>query len=305
MNCGKEFENAVSQIEPKAWKIGTAFLKGVLLEVSSHPKPGLVSSISSGSHRDMDILTFMVSSAAISPAFFLCAQAGRNHKGAIEDLLPGIRRIGVLYEKELLKATGGVNTQRGILFAAGLLCGVAGYLSREKEDLKAEELFRKTAEMTRGIVDRELEQLTEGVNRKLTAGELLYKKYGATGIRGEVEAGLPSVAKVGLPAFKEALQNCSQLNDCLVHTLLALMTSVDDTTILWRKDQETLIMVKEKAKEVLEKGSVFTKEGLETIKKLDEEFVRENISPGGSADLVAVTASVYLLEKESFPVPIL
>jgi len=292
------------KVDNIAWTIGEAFLKGILLEASSYPKPGLVSSVSMGSHQDMNILTFMVSSAAIAPAFFLCAQVGRDHKGEIIELLSAIRKIGIWSEKKLLDSTKGVNTQRGILFAAGVLCGAAGYLSQKTGHIKTEELFETASKMTWGIVSRELANLNTN-KEKLTAGEQLYLKYQATGIRGEVEAGFPSVRNIGLPAFKMALDKGLKLNYCLVHTLISLMTCTEDTTILWRKNKEVLVEVQREAKEILAKGSVFTKEGLDEIYKLDKKFIEKNISPGGSADLVAVTIGTFLLENKQFPVAIL
>lgn len=293
-----------TKIDQESWRIGEALLQGILLEVSSYPKPGLVSSISAGAHRDMNILTFMASSAAIAPAFVQCAQAGRNHSGSLPELLPVLRNIGIRYEKRLLQATRGVNTQRGILFAGGMLCGVAGYLSRRSRDLRTSEMFPLVAEMTRGLVAKELKNLPAGGKDKYTAGEMLYLRYQTEGIRGEVEKGFPSVRKKGLPALEAALRKGLTLNSCLVHTLVSLMTCVEDTTILWRKDKETLLAVQEQARKALEKGSVFTKEGLAEIVKMDKSYIRDNISPGGSADLVAITVGSYLLEHQEFPVPI-
>ena len=178
--------------------------QGILLDVCSCPKPGLVSTISMGSHRDMNILTFMVGSAVISSTFTLCAQAGRNPTGKANELLPILRKIGIVSEKRLLEATKGVNTQRGILFAGGILCGAAGFLS-QKGDINLKELFNITTRITKGLVEKELIGLAAN-KKKLTAGEQLFLKYKATGIRGEVEKGFPSVQKNGLPAFKEAME---------------------------------------------------------------------------------------------------
>jgi len=291
-------------IHPNAWMIGEALLKAVLLEVSSYPKPGLVTSRKNGSHNDMNILTFMVGSASISPALFLCSQAGINHTGPLSNLLPAIREIGIHGENQLLSGTKGVNTQRGALFAAGLLCGAAGYLSKRKSPLAADQLFNAVAEMTHGIVKRELVDIcAEG--RKLTAGEQLFQKYKVRGIRGEVEDGFPSVRYKGLPALREALGQGIELNLCLVHTLISLMTCVEDTTVLWRKDYTILEDIQMKAREIQILGSVFTEAGLAAIHKLDEEFIQENISPGGCADLVSITVGTYLLENQQFPVSIL
>jgi len=293
-----------TKIEQEAWKIGEAFLKAILLEVSSHPKPGLVSAISMGSHRDMNILTFMVSSASIAPVFFLCAQAGRNHHGAIAELLPILRKIGAWGEKKLLETTKGVNTQRGILFAAGILCGAAGYLSQKTSSYKHEELFCVVSQLTEGIVFRELVNLDKNKG-EFTAGEQLYLKYQVTGIRGEVEEGFPSVKEAGLPAFISAIDKGVNLNYCLIHTLISLMTCVKDTTILWRKNDKVLREVQSQAKKILQQGSVFTKQGMDLIMELDRRFIKDNISPGGSADLLAVTIGTYLLENKQFPVKIL
>lgn len=293
-----------AKIESQSWKISEAFLNGILMEVSAYPKPGLVSSVSMGSHKDMNILTFMASSAAIYPCFTLCAQAGRDHEGELRDLLKSIREIGIIYEKRLLTATKGINTQRGILFANGVLSGAAGFLSKESSRIDSFRLFDTAASITRGICKRELGNLP--LDKKvLTAGEHLYKRYKATGIRGEVENGFPSVRAKGLPAFREALGKGTSLNLSLVHVLISLMSVVEDTTILWRKDEGCLKKVHLAAQNVIDKGSVFTPEGLRSIEALNEEFIKENISPGGSADLVAVTASSYLLENGQYPVSIM
>jgi triphosphoribosyl-dephospho-CoA synthase len=293
------------KIEQEAWEIGEAFLKSILFEVSAYPKPGLVCSGSAGSHQDMNILTFMASSATIGPAFYLCAQAGRSHGGAIKDLLPKLRKIGLVYERKLLEATKGINTQRGLLFVAGLTCGVAGYLSQRHSNFRAEEICTAMSEMTEGIVARELVNIKKAAKDKLTAGEQLYLAYKVTGIRGEVEAGLPAVKNAGLPALKAAIQEGYRLNDCLVHVLISLMTCVEDTTILWRKGQATLKKVQDWSQKVLNKGSVFTPEGWQEIYKMEEHFLQENISPGGSADLLAITIGLYLLENKQLPVAIL
>ncbi|MBN2752164.1 MAG: triphosphoribosyl-dephospho-CoA synthase, partial [Rhodospirillaceae bacterium] len=98
------------QTESVSWDIGSAVLSGLLLEVSAYPKPGLVAPCAMGAHRDMDLQSFMLSSAAIAPALFACARAGLVHKGAPEAILPIIRAIGRAFDQRLLHATHGVNT---------------------------------------------------------------------------------------------------------------------------------------------------------------------------------------------------
>ena len=51
---------------------------------------------------------------------------GMKHNGNYQELFGKVRRYGVSAEQELLRVTKGVNTQRGILFAGGLLAAAAG-----------------------------------------------------------------------------------------------------------------------------------------------------------------------------------
>lgn len=274
-----------------AWTIGSAFLKGALLEVSTHPKPGLVTPRSSGSHDDMDLQTFMVSSAAIAPCFYLCAEAGLSHEGGEPaDLLPIVRLIGRQFETRLLKSTGGINTQRGLLFSAGILSASAGIVYRNSQMIDADELFAVASRMTRGICDRELRSID--IRQPATAGEKLYVRHGVLGIRGEVEAGFPTVRQAGLPALHAAREQSAPLQTALLHTLISLMAVMEDTTVLWRGDWPALAFVRAKAQRALDMGGALTPDGLSIIADLDAECIARNISPGGAADLLAITISV-------------
>jgi len=49
--------------------LGELATRSILLEVSSHPKPGLVTPFSQGAHRDMNFTLFMKSTAVLSQGF--------------------------------------------------------------------------------------------------------------------------------------------------------------------------------------------------------------------------------------------
>jgi len=262
-------------IDDVSWFIGETILTGMLLEVASYPKPGLVSSVSQGAHSDMNILTFMLSSSSISSSFVLFAQAGLDCQGEPAELLSEIRTTGVEFEKKLLQSTGNVNTQRGILFAGGVFAAAAGYSYSRLKQHSLADVFQTSALMTKGLSDRELNRELLESKKILTAGEKLFLEFGTTGIRGEVEKGFPSVRDMGLPAFNEAIAEGCRLNDCLVHALISLVTCVDDSTILWRKGAGALDMIREKAREILVCGSVFTPKGKKKIKRLNDLCIRE------------------------------
>ena len=69
----------------------------------------------------------------------------------------------------------------------------------------------------------EINKDDDGNNSNLTHGQKMYLKYGATGIRGEVEVGFETVFKYGLPSLKIFLNNGLNFNDSLVNTLIKLM----------------------------------------------------------------------------------
>ncbi len=286
----------LSPFDADLQKVGQYLTQAILLEVSTHPKPGLVTRLSNGAHKDMSIFTFMMSSAVLSKAFNDLQDIGQAHRGTLAELFCKLRSYGVGAEAELLRVTKGVNTQRGILFAGGIVSAVSGYAMNM--GLSRDALLPMIKEMAAGLVARELKNLDHAA---MTAGEKLYYKYGITGIRGEVENGFPSVVNYGLPALEDAFDKGATINDALVHALISLMTVVEDSNIIWRTDYDTLLEVQRIAKNILSLGSVFTEKGRRAIAETERYFLQRRISPGGSADLLSVTITLYLLENKEFP----
>lgn len=286
----------LSPFDADLQKVSQYLTQAILLEVSTHPKPGLVTRLSNGAHKDMSIFTFMMSSAVLSKAFNDLQDIGQSHRGTLAELFGKLRSYGVGAEAELLRVTKGVNTQRGILFAGGIVSAVSGYAMNM--GLSRDALLPMIKEMAAGLVARELKNLDHAA---MTAGEKLYYKYGITGIRGEVENGFPSVVNYGLPALEDAFNKGATINDALVHALLSLMTVVEDSNVIWRTDYDTLLEVQRIAKNILSLGSVFTEKGRMAIAETERYFLQRRISPGGSADLLSVTIALYLLEHKEFP----
>lgn len=286
----------LSPFDADLQKVSQYLTQAILLEVSTHPKPGLVTRLSNGAHKDMSIFTFMMSSAVLSKAFNDLQDIGQAHRGTLAELFCKLRSYGVGAEAELLRVTKGVNTQRGILFAGGIVSAVSGYAMNM--GLSRDALLPMIKEMAAGLVARELKNLNHAA---MTAGEKLYYKYGITGIRGEVENGFPSVVNYGLPALEDAFDKGATINDALVHALISLMTVVEDSNVIWRTDYDTLLEVQRIAENILSLGSVFTEKGRMAIAETERYFLQRRISPGGSADLLSVTITLYLLEHKEFP----
>ncbi len=281
------------KIEELCEKIRYKAVTSLLYEVSATPKPGLVDRLNQGSHRDMDFFSFIASAAALSPYFYQCAKIGAefpNTKSNKPDMLiKNLRPTGLCAEQAMYRATGGVNTHKGLIFSLGLICAATALCFRNNaEKVTSEEICNTVSLMTKGICERELRQMDKKKNP--SNGEMIYLKYGVMGIRKEVECGFPTVREHALPVFISLTEDpCCSLNNILVQTLLHIMAVNDDTNVLTRGNRETLEYVKNYSKMALDAGGILTPTGTKIINQMDKDFIERNISPGGSADLLAVT----------------
>lgn len=280
-------KDTLSDVNAK--KIAATAQKALLFEVCTTPKPGLVDCQNSGSHRDMDIFTFMASTAALGPYFESCAKTGMTEPDP-EAAFCQLRFQGRLAEQEMFRATGGVNTHKGAIFTLGLLCAAAASLPKERR--QPELILERCASLARGLTNRDFADLTEENAR--TAGQKLYIRHGITGIRGEAEAGFPTVLRTGLPVLEAGLQKGLSLNDAGCAAMLAILAAADDTNLIARSSRETQLRIKEEIRQLLQKEPF---PSMETLKKLDKTFISANLSPGGSADLLAATYFLHFLKE--------
>jgi len=298
LNQFKAYETR--QVSPYAEKLGALALESMLFEVTCTPAPGLVDRRNNGAHRDMDFYSFMASSSALAMTMARCAQAGIV-TDELASLLPVLRIIGLAGEQAMFTAAKGVNTQKGLLFLLGIMVGATGWLLGRGKVISPDNVLETARAMVTGIVERELMSAADKPKEALTAGEALYLTYGIEGIRGELAAGLPAVKEKALPALQEALKKGMSVNDALVQTLLVLMTCVDDTTVMHRHHPDKMrVWVREKVQDVLAVGGMELAEGKKRCEALDEEFINHNVSPGGVADLLAVTWFLQKLIIEEF-----
>ena len=273
--------------EDRSRRIGAVAAKALLYEVCITPKPGLVDRANRGAHTDMDIFTFMGSTAVLQPYFSDCAGIGMEGHSPAETF-EKIRLRGMLAEGEMLRETAGINTHKGAIFTVGLACAAAGQL----ETFDTEQLLAKCAAMTWGLTAKDFRQITPASAR--TAGEKLYAEYGITGIRGQAEAGFPAVKQYGLPVLEKGLARGLDMDRAGAAALLAILAHTDDTNLITRSDRETQQSTAKSLAEMLEKDPY--PDG-EKLAELDRRFVEKNLSPGGSADLLALTLFLYFLSQ--------
>lgn len=273
-------------------------IKSMLYEVSATPKPGLVDRNNSGAHMDMDFFTFMDSSSVLYSYFYDCAKAGANFR---EDnyvlLLKIIRPMGINAEIDMFRVTKGVNTHKGMIFSLGIINAALGSLFKDYKSMEysSKIVTRRVMNIAKGITE-ELEE--DNAEDKYTYGEKLFKRHGIKGIRGEVEAGFPTVVDVSLPIFQSLVEKkIYSINDMIIHTLLHLIKSTEDSNILGRHNMDILDYTQNQAKEALEIGGYLTPRGRCFLRAMDSDFIEKNISPGGAADLLAITLMFYFMEN--------
>lgn len=269
-------------------RVAALACRAMLWEVLVTPKPGLVDRENSGAHSDMDVFTFAASAAAITPYLRQAYLLGCRHSDRVQ-LLTALRGAGRLAEEEMNRATGHVNTHKGLIYSLGLLCAAQG---RCENDVSS--LLEECGTLAAMTMDADF---GAQVPSRATTGQTLYRTRGIGGIRAEAAAGFPSVQQIALPVLTRLLDGGMCANEAGAYTLLALLGRVTDTNMIARGGMETAAAAKEAALALLPdlEGNL---PDLTHLCTLDRQFIRDNLSPGGCADLLAIAFFLYYLSKE-------
>lgn len=237
--------------------------RALRLELDTTPKPGLVDRKDNGAHKDMDYALMSKSISALRP--YLTRLAVESAK----DIDPAkIKEIGIEAEKAMLKATGGVNTHKGALFCIGLSVAAASCLACSTGAVEAysfKELVSRAA--------------SEIPSARGTHGAEAKRSFKAVGALENARAAYPELFADWLPYYRSLEGDPFRCHKTLLH----IMTTLDDTNILHRRGAEGLAHAEAEAARLLED---FSESGLSSLNK---DFIRENISPGGSADMLSLT----------------
>jgi triphosphoribosyl-dephospho-CoA synthase len=273
------------RIAPWAERVAAMAEHSLLLEVSTFPKPGLVSDIDNGSHTDMDATMFRRSAAAIRPFFRELVVAGLCNAE-----MATLRRIGLRGERAMLEATRGVNTHRGAIFGVGLLCAAAGLRASDHGHVNVPLGWLVAARWGRDIVG--------GPRLPESHGEMASRRYGAGGARQEAARGFPSVYEVGLPALQSALRaTTGDAAAARVQACFALIAILEDTNLLHRGGADGLRYAQQRAQGFLDAGGVCQPHWQARAQAVHHAFVERRLSPGGAADVLAMSMLAVDLER--------
>ena len=189
------------------------------------------------------------------------------------------------------------------------------------------EILETGMRMSARILERDFEEMEKREPR--THGEKLYHKYGEKGIRGQAMAGFPIIRDKGIPTMRkfmnisedmklrsEIAETATLRTDLLegegsmrdehyenavnISTLIAIMSELRDTNVLTRSSYEEMEWLRAESAKILRLGAAFSEEGLSAIEELNVKCIEKNISPGGAADILAVTILLLKLEGNSY-----
>ena len=268
--------------------------KALLYEVVLSPKPGLVDTINSGSHDDMDLYTFIDSILALDRFFYKWTRIGyENTNSDYGSIFPALRASGLDAERAMFAATNNVNTHKGAIFIFAILCGAIGSLKREASDLTLDNISERSKDISRYIL-KDFDDINKDENK--TYGIRQYLDHGLLGARGEAYLGFPAI-KRAYKVIEDSVACGLDEKTALGNGLIEIMTFLVDTNIIGRRGPEAGKFLNDSAKMVKDLGAYGTETGLAEIYKLDESFIKMNISPGGCADLAAASLFVFWVTR--------
>ncbi|WP_415761168.1 triphosphoribosyl-dephospho-CoA synthase [Pseudomonas sp. CP4] len=251
-------------------------------EADLSPKPALVDRRGNGAHTDLHLGLMHASALALWPAFKEMAEAALELGEVGLPLREAIGRIGREGEQAMLVTTNGVNTHRGAIWALGLLVTAAA--------LQTKSIALCAARLA--LLDDRY------APKPLSHGAQVAQRYGARGAREEAQLGFPSVLQRGLPQLHKSRASGHGEQNARLDALLAIMTELADTCVLYRAGEPGLQAMQAGAQAVLDAGGSASLSGRRRLHELDQQLIALNASPGGAADLLAATLLLDRIERD-------
>ena len=278
-------------LQPKtltlAERLADLAVDALIDEADLSPKPALVDRRGNGAHTDLHLGLMHASALSLWPAFKAMADAAIEFDEVGLPLREALGRIGRDGEQTMLATTNGVNTHRGAIWALGLLVAAAAL---ECTNTKASAVTLRAARLA--LLDDRY------APRPLSHGAQVAQRYGARGAREEAQLGFPAVIQRALPQLKLSRAAGHGEQNARLDALLAIMTTLSDTCVLYRAGELGLQTMQLGAQVVLDAGGSASLAGRRRLHELDQQLIALNASPGGAADLLA--ACLFIDRIESF-----
>jgi len=217
------------------------------------------------------------SAHSLTPTFQALAQQSWQRPADIA-LRQTVGRLGREGEQQMMKATGGVNTHRGAIWALGLLVSA---VAMQGGDASAQTVADTAARLAKLPDDAAPKVFSKGLRAT--------HRYRVPGAREEAQQAFPHIMQRALPQLRLSRLHGSSEAQARLDALMAIMTSLTDTCVLSRAGMEGLDAMQDGARAVLNAGGCATPAGQLALATLDRQMLALNASPGGAADLLAAT----------------
>ena len=259
-------------------KVASCATNALKQELDTKVKFGLVCPMHNGSHKDLSYELMNKSIEVLFDGFMQLVQVGYDLTNE-QDFLAIARQQGKIIEKNMFDATNGVNTHKGALFCLGLFCVAIGVLFKQGKKFDALACGKIIANACQGICQKELtDKLVPS-----THGEKVYLKYSVKGARQLAEDGFCQIIEDFLPKW-QGIKKTQKDNDIAKTQFLAyVMFNTQDVNVLYRSNMATLVCAQNKCRELFDDFSI------DKAKITQQWFIDNNLSCGGSADLLALT----------------
>ncbi len=285
-----------------AGELAEAAYLSLLDELYTTPKPGLVDLANCGAHTDMDVPLFEKSAACLKPYFHEAALMGMDGCRMEE-----LRMRGLTAEREMFKITGGVNTHKGMIYSMGLLlagtgralseCGTCNTGSESCPDICIQNAAGYALE------DAEI-MMAKSTDNPVTHGGNVMREYGAGGAMQEAASGFPDAVYCEerlnyyiseLSATDSGDTDKARRGKAGALAFCDCMARLEDTNLLHRGGPDGLDFARSKARQISEMPDYENR--IVELREFDEEMISRNLSPGGSADMLALAFYINRLRK--------
>ena len=267
--------SALTPASTRPYLLASLAERALRMELDAPLKPGLVGPDSAGAHRDMDYALMRRGIAAIRPFFPRMAQAASAEE---------LRQLGLDAERAMLAATGGVNTHRGAIYALGIALHAA---ARETDIADYKQfMLSSLSQMGQRLSAIQL-KLNEMHSGQPSHGSEAVKRFGVKGAREMAQEGYRDILAFCQPYYHAIRKQPFALQ----RTLVYLMALLDDTCMIHRVGYARSEQLKDELSGLFGEIARSLDYGRteRILRDLCARFAAEGVSPGGAADMLALT----------------
>ena len=267
--------SALTPASTRPYLLASLAERALRMELDAPLKPGLVGPDSAGAHADMDYALMRRGIAAIRPFFPRMAQAASAEE---------LRQLGLDAERAMLAATGGVNTHRGAIYALGIALHAA---ARETDIADYKQFMLSSLSQTGQRLSAIQLKLNEMHSGQPSHGSEAVKRFGVKGAREMAKEGYKDILAFCQPYYHAIRKQPFALQ----RTLVYLMALLDDTCMIHRVGYARSKQLKDELSGLF--GEIARSLDYERTERilgdLCARFAAEGVSPGGAADMLALT----------------